>query len=103
MAGKNVPLTAAPPPPPTAGAPVLASVGPRQDVGLKVVAQFKSVGQDLLLNIDTEMSALDPPTGIRKLTTRGNALATPGKSAVVATLQDAHVHYQLTVTPTRLK
>ncbi len=100
VVGKNVVLGPAPPSP---GGGAATGAVARHDVGLKLSARFRTVGQDVLLSVDTEMSALDPPSTVRKLVTRGNALASAGKSAVVATLQDEHKHYQLTVTPTRLR
>lgn len=49
------------------------------------------------------MSAFEPPTSVRKMVAKGNALATSGKSALVTTLEDDHKKYQLTVTPTKLR
>lgn len=79
------------------------STAPRQDVGVKVLAHFKNVGDDVLLTVSNEMSAFDPPSTIRKTVMRGNALATPGKQSVVAILDDDHKRYQLAVTPTNLR
>jgi hypothetical protein len=96
--GKNVALSA----PPAAGSPSVASA--RQDVGIKVAASFRMAGDDLLLDVITEMSAFDPSTlSIRKLVARGNSLASAGKSALVATIEEEHRKYQLTVTPTKLR
>ena len=96
--GKNVALSA----PPVAGSPSVAS--PRQDVGIKVAASFRMAGDDVLLDVITEMSAFDPATlSIRKLVARGNSLASAGKSTLVATIDEEHRKVQLTVTPTKLR
>lgn len=96
--GKNVALSA----PPAAGSSSVASA--RQDVGIKVAASFRMTGDDLVLDVITEMSAFDPSTlSIRKLVAKGNSLASAGKSALVATIEEDHRKYQLTVTPTKLR
>lgn len=103
MLGKNVALTPASPPP---GAPGPSLGVARQDVGLKVKADYRMVGEkadELLLNVMMEMSSLDPPGTVRKTVARGNALATPGKSALVLVLDDDRKHYELTVTPQKLR
>ena len=97
--GKNVLLTAAQP---TGTNPPMP--GPRQDVGVKVVATIGAVqGDDVTLDVSTEVSALEPPTTIRKISAMGEALATPGKSTVVAMLEEDKKRYQLSVTPTKLR
>ena len=62
LVGKNIPLS---PTPATGPAPQFAS--PRQDVGIKVAAQFRGMGDDVLLDVSTEMSAgstaVDPKDG----------------------------------------
>ncbi len=90
--GKNVPLQTTGPGP-----------SPRQDVGLKVKAQYRSVGDDVLLEITTEMSAQEGGGAIRKVSAQGNALASPGKPSLVVALDDDKKHYELTVTPTKLR
>jgi len=95
--GKNVPIS----PAPTSGSSTGAA--PRQDVGVKVVAVFHSMGDDVLLDVAVEMSTFDPPSTIRKVVAKGNALASPGKPALVTTLEDDHKRYQLMVTPTKLR
>jgi hypothetical protein len=96
--GKNVALSA----PPAPGSPSVAS--PRQDVGIKVAASFRMAGDDVVLDVITEMSAFDPSTlSIRKLVARGNSLASAGKSALVATIDEEHRKVQLNVTPTKLR
>jgi len=92
LIGRNVPLTATP-----------NVVSPRQDVGLKVRARYSMRGDDLLLAVETELSAVDGASDIRKLVTRGDALAHPGKSTLVASLDDDHKRYELDVTPTLLR
>ena len=100
MIGKNVSLSTAGPP---GSGPVMATA--RQDVGVKVAALFRAApgSDDVVLEVSTEMSAFEPPTTVRKVVARGNALATSGKSALVTTLDDDHKKYQLTVTPTKLR
>jgi hypothetical protein len=98
IVGKNVPLST---PAPTATGTQAAS--PRQDVGMKVVATFRTSGDDVLLDVNTEMSAFEPPSSIRKVVSRGNALASPGKPALVTTLESDSKRYQLTVTPTKVR
>lgn len=56
-----------------------------------------------LLDVSVEMSTFDPPTTIRKVVAKGNALASVGKPAQVLSLDDEHKRYQLTVTPTKLR
>jgi hypothetical protein len=98
--GKNVPLAA--PPSALAKTPAcLASV--RQDVGLKVSAQFRVSGELLLLDVTTDVSRMDAPSAITKVTAKGKALVAPNTSGVVATIDDDQTHYQLTVTPTKLR
>lgn len=98
LVGKNVSLSAAP----AGGGP--PSGGPRQDVGLKVVAVFWTMGgDDALLELTTEMSTVEGQSSIRKVVSKGDALATPGKSTLVMSLDDEHKRYQLTVTPTKLR
>ena len=99
VVGKNVALSTASAP--GSGPPMAA---PRQDVGVKVAALFRMAGpDDVVLEVGSEMSAFDPPTSIRKMVAKGNALATSGKAALVTTLEDDHKKYQLTVTPTKLR
>ncbi len=92
MVGKNVPLTLVPP----------STSPPRQDVGLKVAVQWRAAGDDVLLDVSTEMSALEPPSSIRKVVAKGGALASAGKSTVVTTMDSDNKKYQLTVTPTKV-
>jgi hypothetical protein len=101
VVGKNVSLS--PLPPGGGSSPPMASA--RQDVGVKVAASFRMTptGDDVLLDVVTEMSAFEPPTSIRKMVMKGNAIAAAGKPALVTTLEDDHKKYQLTVTPTKLR
>jgi hypothetical protein len=100
VVGKNVSLSTAGPP---GSGPMMAVA--RQDVGVKVAALFRAApgSDDVVLEVSTEMSAFEPPTTVRKVVAKGNALATSGKSALVTTLEDDHKKYQLTVTPTKLR
>jgi hypothetical protein len=103
MIGKNVtlnpPSTAAPGSAPT---PQPASTA-RQDVGIRIKADYRQAGEDLLLDVDAELSAVEAPSSIRKVVTRSKAFAAAGKPSLIATLDDDHKHYQLTVTPTKLR
>ena len=90
--GKNVALT-----------PGTATPSPRQDVGLHVKAALKNVGDDLYLETQLELSAFEPPTTIRKVVEHGDVLAIDGKQALVTSIEDDKKHYQLTVTPTKLR
>ena len=106
VVGKNVSLATSSPSTPPSGAP-----GPsfgsmaRQDVGTKVAASFRmtSTGDDVILDVATELSSFDAPSTVRKMVMKGNAIASPGKPALVTTLDDDHKKLQLTVTPTKLR
>ena len=97
--GKNVSLSGGSSP--TSGAP--STGGPRQDVGLKVAAQFRAVGDEPLLDVSLEMSAFEPPSTIRKIVAKSDTLAFAGKPALVTSLEEDHKRYQLTVTATRVR
>jgi hypothetical protein len=98
--GKNVALAQATAP---TGAGPAAFATPRQDVGLKVRAHYQLVGEDLLLDVTTEMSTQESPSTIRKIAAVGNALATAGKPSLVVAVDEDKKHYELTVTPTKLR
>ena len=72
---------------------------------MKVAASFRmaATGDDVVLDVVTEMSTFDPPTTVRKMVMKGNAIASAGKPALVTTLEDDHKKFQLTVTPTKLR
>jgi hypothetical protein len=101
--GKNVSLS--PPSTATSGAaaPGVGSNGARQDVGLKVAAQFRAVGDEPLLDVSLEMSTFDPPSTIRKVVAKSDALAFAGKPVLVTSLEEDHKRYQLTVTATKVR
>ena len=86
------------------GSNIPLGTGARVDVGTKLRALFTPLGDDLLLDSSTEISAGDSGS-IRKLTAQGEALVTPGKSALIASAEDpqGHSRYQVTVTATRLR
>ena len=96
--GKNVLLSAPSPPSGTA-----SPGGPRQDVGLKVAAGFRAVGDEPLLDVSLELSTFDPPSTIRKVVAKSDALAFAGKPVLVTSLEEDHKRYQLTVTATRVR
>jgi hypothetical protein len=99
VVGRNVTLSSG-----TGTAPTALGAAPsaRQDVGLKVKVHYRAVGEDLLFEVTTELSALEPPSTVRMVVATGNALATPGKAALVLALDDDKRHYELTVTPSKL-
>jgi hypothetical protein len=103
LVGRNVPLTT---PIGAAGSGAPASVGapifPRQDVGIKVGVVCRTLGEDVLLEVTTDVSASEPPS-VRKALLVGSALAPLGKSTLVATLDDDRRKVQLFVTATRLR
>ncbi len=78
---------------------------PRMDVGLKIRANVSSVGEDLVLRSDVEMSGTDDATSIHKISANGDALLKGGKPALVASLEDpsSHKHYEVTATATMLR
>jgi hypothetical protein len=77
----------------------------RADLGLALHASFISLGEELLLDDEVEISAAKDAQTFRKLSARGNALVTPGKPSLVASLDDpaGHKRYEVTVTATRLR
>jgi hypothetical protein len=75
----------------------------RQDVGVRMVAEFRMTGDDPLLAVSTELSAFEPPSSVRKVAVKGSALAPTGKSTLVTTLTSDDKQYRLTVTPTMLR
>jgi hypothetical protein len=101
LVGKNVPISSAAPPAAGGNAPAPASA--RQDVGLKVKAQYRATNDDLLFDIVTEMSTYDPPSTIRKVFVTGSVLAATGKPTLVMNLDDDRKHYELDVTPTKIR
>ncbi len=92
--GTNVSL-----PGPTAGATF------RADIGLLLRASYATVGDDLLLEDEVEITVPGAAQSFRKMATKGDALVAPGKPALVASIEDpvAHTRYQVTVTATRLR
>ena len=77
----------------------------RMDVGLKLKASLTSIRDGLLLQSATEISSFEEPSTIRKITTNGVALLEPGRSALVASLEDpsSHKRFQVTATATKLR
>lgn len=105
--GKNVALSPSPSPSPSppGGGAATPPWSARQDVGMKVAASYRmtGAGDDVVLDVVTEMSTFEPPSSVRKMVMKGNAIAAPGKPALVTTLDDDHKKFQLTVTPTKLR
>ena len=87
-----------------ANVPLGAASQARMDVGLKVRFQIAAQGENLVLQTDTEMSALEEGLGVRKLSAEGDAFLRPGEPTVVASLDDlaTHKRFQVTVTATKL-
>ena len=86
------------------------SGGSRVDVGMKVKAMFYTVGDDILIESDAELSSAESgapgqPSTIRKISATGEALVSPGKPTLIASAEDpqGHSHYQLMVTATKLR
>ena len=77
----------------------------RQDVGLKIKASVASRGDDVLLHDAVELSGIDEPQTIHKLTTSGDAFLRVGQQALVASLEDplSHKRYQVSASATRLR
>lgn len=77
----------------------------RVDVGLRIDAHYTTIGDDVLLQTGVEVSAAENPSTIRKLLARGDALVSPGKPALVSSLDDpaTHTRYEVTVTTTKLR
>lgn len=77
----------------------------RADVGLVLRASFTSVGDELLVEDDVEISAAEGAQTFRKMSSKGNALIAPGKPALVASVEDPvdRKRYQVTVRATRLR
>lgn len=78
------------------------SAAERRNVGLQVKSSFSLHGSDLLVDVDSELTERTGASSFHRLATKGTALTTPGKSAVVMSIDHDKVHTELTVTPTRL-
>lgn len=74
----------------------------RQDVGLRVVTEFRTVEENVLLDVETEVSRIDSPT-VHKMSVKSKALLAPNRPTVVATVEDGSGRFQLMVTSTRLR
>jgi hypothetical protein len=87
------------------GTNVALSAQARQDVGLKIHCSYEMVGEDLLLHNSTEISSFDDPPAIRKISTSGDGVVTPGKLALIDSLEDpvSHRRYEVAVTATKLR
>ena len=73
-----------------------------QRVGTRVNASYEARGADLLLDIETELSAFAGPGVVHSVRTKDVALAAIGQKTVVASIDHDRVHTQLVVTPNRL-
>ncbi len=107
-AGANVPLVSGP----------SGHLSPRQDVGVKLRSNLTRAGGDLILHSDVELSGVEPgiplenfdlpdprPRTIHKISAGDDAVVTPGKSALVASVEEptTHARYEVTVTATKLR
>jgi hypothetical protein len=83
----------------------LPKTNTRADIGLMLHASFTTMGEDLLVDDDVEITAAKDPQTFRKLSAKGNALVTPGKPALVASVEDpiSHKRYQVTLTASKLR
>lgn len=88
-----------------ANVPLTPNGSSRQDVGLKLHVTYRLVGADLLLRDNVELSAIEEPAQIRRISSSGDAWVSPGKPTLVASAEDAatHRHYEVMVTATRLR
>jgi len=98
-AGANIPLGSS-----------SSLTSPRQDVGILLRCQANREGSDLLLHDTAELSSPEPraddgPRAIHKITSSGDVVVTPGKTALVASIEEpvSHARYELTVTATKLR
>lgn len=78
------------------------SAAERRNVGLQVQSSFELRGAALLLDVNTELTERAGASTIHRIATKNTALATPGKSAVVMSVDHDKTHTELTVTATRL-
>jgi hypothetical protein len=99
-AGANIPLQL--------GSASMAS--PRQDVGVSIHCQLARAGNDLVLHNSAELSAPDAsvdlgPRAIRKISANDDAVVTPGKPTLVASIEEqvSHARYEVMVTATKLR
>ena len=74
----------------------------RENIGLRVDANYAQRGADILLDVETELKTRDGSSTLHRLATKSAALAAPGKSAVIVSIDHDKVRTELTVTPTRL-
>jgi hypothetical protein len=87
----------------------LSPNGPRQDIGLAFHGSVTPVGEDLLLHNTVELSATEEAsaggTSVRKVVASGDAVISPGKPALVNSLEDPTTHrrFQVTVSATKLR
>jgi hypothetical protein len=82
----------------------------RVDVGMKVKAMYNTIGDDILLESNAELSSAESgapgePGTIHKISATGAALVSPGKPTLIASAEDpqGHSRYQLMVTATKLR
>ncbi len=86
--------------------PMTPGSNARMDVGVKIKATYALAGDELLLDTDTELSSVDEPSGVHKLTARSEAALLPGKPAtMIASIDDPQgkQRYLLTVAATKLR
>ncbi len=103
-AGANIPLQT------SSSSSSTTLSAPRQDVGVKIHCQVTRAGNDLVLHNNAELSAPDArdglgPTAIRKISASDDVVVAPGKTALVASIEEpvSHARYEVTVTATKLR
>lgn len=97
--GRNVPLQATAP---NGGA------APRADVGLRLMADCISSGDDVLVQVRLEVSDAETATAtgavpIHKVNAQGAVLLRPGQPALALRVDDGHKLYEVDVTATLLR
>jgi len=89
------------------GSNVQISPQVRQDVGLKINASLYPMrqGDQVLLRDVVELSGVEDPQTIHKMTMVGDAVLHDGQQALVASLEDplSHKRYQVSASATRLR
>jgi hypothetical protein len=93
MIGDNVPL---------AGSGGAAGAPMRQNVGLRVGADFRMRGTDLVLDVDAELSAPASGGGIHTIKASDSSLVTPGKKAYLLAIVHGSARTVISATATRL-
>ncbi len=97
VSGRNVAIA------PTGPRPLPRISSPRQDVGARIGATFRTLGDDALLDVNMALNAVESSSSIRNFVSNGYALAPLGKPTLVTTLENDGTRYELTVVATKLR